>query len=146
MSRFVRPNTDVLPLSDGDTLVVRRRLNTGEQRAMFQRMRAAAPNGDGYHVDPMQVGLATMTAYLLDWSLRDDNGAPVVIRDQPMPVVESAINALDPDDFAEIREAIETHVARVEAARAEEKKTRRGGAASSPTSTSPDAAAGATNG
>jgi hypothetical protein len=146
MSRFVRPNADVLTISDGDTLVVRRRLNTGEQRAMFQRMRAAASNGDGYKVDPMQVGLATMTAYLLDWSLRDDTGAPVVIRDQPIEAVESAINALDPEDFAEIREAIETHVARIDAARAEEKKTRSGGVASSPTSTSPAAAAGGTNG
>ena len=37
-SRVVRPEVDVLPLSQGDTITVRRRLNNGERRAMFARM------------------------------------------------------------------------------------------------------------
>lgn len=145
MARFVVPDAVVLPLSQGDTLVVRRRLNYGEQSAMFARMSTLTGNGTR-EVDSLLVGIAKMGAYLLDWSLRDASGQPIVIRDLPVAVLETVLHNLDPDDAKEIRDAIEAHIDREDARRAEEKKTRAGGAASLTTSTSPAAAAGATSG
>jgi hypothetical protein len=37
MSRYVVPETKTLTISNGDTLVVRKRLNRGEQTAAFAR-------------------------------------------------------------------------------------------------------------
>lgn len=141
MSRFVRPETSVLRISNGDTLTVRTRLNVGEQRAMFDRW--MSPNGDGRarHVDELRVGVAQVAAYLLDWSLTDDSGNRVPIPDSLDGVI-AIINGLDPDDFREIREAIEAHVEHQAAARAQEKKVPSGAPASSATSTSPDDATG----
>jgi hypothetical protein len=148
MSRFVHPASVVLSISEGDSLTVKARLNTGEQRAMFARMYRTPENGSpaAAQLDPMAVSMARVTAYLLDWTLTNDDGHLVEIRDRPVAEVEDALNALDPDDFVEIRQAIDGHIARLEHARAEEKKTRRGAPTSSATGTSLDDATGATNG
>jgi hypothetical protein len=45
----------------------------------------------------------------VDWSLTDEAGKVVVIRDQPLAVLEAALDALDQASFAEIRQAIEAH-------------------------------------
>jgi len=145
MSRFVRPESSVLHISQGDTLTVRARLNVGEQRAMFARMYAVDAD-DKRRVDLLQVGLSRVLAYLIDWSLVDDQGRHVEIRDQPADVIEAALNALDPDDFREIREAIDAHVEAQDAARQAEKKSPSGDLASSATSTSPAVAVGAMSG
>lgn len=145
MSRFVRPGSVVLHISQGDTLTVRARLNAGEERAMFARM-YAPPNGARPRIDPLQVAIARLTAYLLDWSFTDEQGQHVPIRDQPSAALEDTLNALDPDDFTEIREAIDDHIEQVEEARAAEKKRRDGRSTSSAPSTSRDAVAGATSG
>jgi hypothetical protein len=120
-SRFVRPDTAVLTISRGDTLIVKRRLNAGEQRARFARMSLSGVDGS-LNVNRLQVGLATITAYLLDWSLTDDSQRPVVIRDLSEPDLAAKLDALDPESFSEIREAIEAHEAAMEAERAVEKK------------------------
>ena len=147
MSRFVHPASVVLQISQGDSLTVKARLNTGEQRAMFARMYRTPENGSPTaHLDPMAVSMARVTAYLLDWTFTNDQGHLVEIRDRPVAEVEDALNALDPDDFVEIRQAIDAHIARLEAARAAEKKTQPGAPASSAIGTSPDAVTGDTNG
>lgn len=140
-SRFVSPQLNILPISQGDTLTVKRRLNRGEQSEMFARMRAA----DGT-IDRVKVGLETVLAFLMDWSLTDDAGAIVPYRDLDAEGRAHVLNSLDPDDFTEIREAIEDHVAAVAAAREAEKKTQAGATGSSATSPSPAGAAGVTNG
>lgn len=119
-SRFVRPDTAVLKISHGDTLTVKRRLNAGEQRARFARMSLAGVNG-ALNVNRLQVGLATITAYLLDWSLTDEENRPVVIRDLSEADLATRLDLLDPDSFNEIREAIEAHEAAMETERAAEK-------------------------
>lgn len=121
MSRFVRPAEVRLPLSDGDYLIVKERLNVGD--AFERTARMLKP--DGREIDPLKYNLATVQTYLLDWSLTDDDGRLVSIRDQPPEVVTATLLNLEEDDFREIVEAIEAHEARVKAAR-EEKKLRTG--------------------
>src|SRR4029434_6628201 len=67
-SRFVRPEPVVIPISDGDTITVRRRLNAGEQHEMQASMYRLDPDGR-LQVDPRQVPMALVAAFLLDWSL-----------------------------------------------------------------------------
>ena len=125
MSRFVRPETVTLRISQGDTLTVKKRLSSGEQREAYARL--YRPGADGtLQVDRLQSGLALMTAYLVDWSLTDDDGAAVPIRGLSIGELEQVINNLDSDSFREIREAIETHEQTMEAERAREKKLRAG--------------------
>lgn len=124
-SRFVRPETEKLDLSGGDWLLVKRRLTAGEQRHAFARI-VKRMSDDGTELDPEAMGLHKITAYLLDWSLRDTDGELVVIRDQSASVVEAMVLALDPDSFREIYDAVQAHEARQTALLADEKKTRDG--------------------
>ena len=133
MSRFVRPETAKLDLTNGDWLLVKKRLNAGEQRRAFARIVKKMAVGQDVEIDPEATGLAKMAAYLLDWSLCDDQGAGVPIRDQPASLVEAALLALDPDSFREIHDAIQAHEDREAAALAEEKKRTAGATPSSVT-------------
>jgi hypothetical protein len=145
MSRFVRPDTAILKISHGDTLTVKRRLNAGEHRARFARMSLAGVDGT-LNVNRLQIGLATITAYLLDWSLTTDDGAPVVIREVSLDHLTSTLDGLDPESFTEIREAIEAHEIAMDAARTAEKNDQDGKSESPAISPSPSGAAGASSG
>jgi hypothetical protein len=140
MSRFVRPETALLTLDNGDTLVVKVRLNTGETRAL----RAAILAGSEASAAD-RAAFPVVLAYLLDWSITDD-GRPVVIREQPADTVRAILDSLDYDSFIDIANAIGAHVQRQTQLRAEEKKTQTTATGSSATSPSPFAAAGAMNG
>jgi len=143
-SRFVRPEVTVLTLADGEKLTVRKRLNHGEQTACFARMYMTLASGER-KVDTLKVGLAMISAYLLDWTLTDDSGNVVQIRDKSLDDVESALNALDPYSFNEIRAAIEKHEIEMAKERAAGKPTG-GESKSAATSSSPAGAAGDTSG
>lgn len=130
MSRFVRPESEKLELSNGDWLLVKRRLTAGEERKGFaktvKRMTAGGAGGREIELDWEAVSAAKCVTYLLDWSLRDDAGDIVPIRDQSEAVVEAALNALDGPSFREIYAAITAHEAREAALLEDEKKTRDG--------------------
>jgi len=145
MSRFVSPETHVIPISQGDTLIVKRRLNAGEQRDAFARMSVFTNEGDR-RVDRMQVGIAMMVAYLLDWSLKDAQGNIVAIRGQSPETVTSALRLLDPDSFDEIKDAIELYDASIRSSREKEKNAQDGGNVSSATSPSPVVVIGESSG
>lgn len=146
MSRFVRPDTVTLPLSNGDTITVKKRLNAGEQRARFARMYQAGANG-GLTVDPMQVGMPIITAYLVDWTFTDDAGRKVPIAGVSADDLTSVIDSLDVDSFREIRMAIEAHeAAQVAESEDAKKKTRTGANGSEATSPSPSVSAGTSPG
>jgi hypothetical protein len=113
----------------GDWLVVKKHLTAGENRAMFAGMMRA----DGEAIDRVKVGLSRIVAYLLDWSIEDADGKPVVIRDQPTNVVASALDALEPDSYREILTAIEAHEEAMEKAREQEKNAMATAIASSAT-------------
>lgn len=144
-SRVVVPDVDVLKISGGDTLTVKRRLNAGEQRAMFARMYLAGVDGQ-MRANPLEIGLSTILAYLLDWTLTSPDGRVIPIADKPSAIVEKALNSLDPDSFGEIQMAILQHEEAMQADRETEKNVQGGENKSSAILPSPVAVAGATSG
>ena len=70
-------------------VIVKAELNSGETIAMYAAMRRA--EGD---VDPLKVGPALVAAYLLDWSLTDNDGRILSVRHQPPDVIASALSNL----------------------------------------------------
>ena len=128
MSRIVVPGTTRLALSNGDFLIVKQRLNAGETMDLFER---AAPDVDLTagaaalaKLPPARVGMAIITAYLLDWSVTDLDGAVIPIRGASAEDKTAALRLLDFDSMIEIMNVISAH----DAAMREEKK--RPGAAS----------------
>jgi hypothetical protein len=109
--RFVQPKVVRLPLTDGESVDVKRELSYGEQTAMFARMRTQFSAGAVPQLDTTQIGRARMGAYLVGWSFVDAEGTPV-------PVSPAAIDNLDIDTARELGAALEAH----EEAIAEEKK------------------------
>ena len=146
--RFVRPNTITLPLSEGDWILVKERLNAGEQRALVERSWHDTPDTAGtFHVNPTRAGLALITAYLIDWSLTDEAGKPVTIRGCSPAELDRILDNLEPPDYTEIRNAINAHSERVYQAREDEKKrASTGDNGSSTISTLPADAIGAMSG
>jgi hypothetical protein len=141
-SRFVHPETAILTLGNGDTLIVRRRLNIGEQRESYRVCSALVEQDDGTVKripDPHRIGLAKVAAYLVDWNLAGDD-APIRGLDLEQRV--ALVDNLDPDDFYEIKEAIDAHEAATVAARVAEKKAQAGEMNGPAISRSPFVAAG----
>jgi hypothetical protein len=122
MSDFVTPETRTLPLSgEGRSITIRRRLNYGEKTAMYARMSTTGDDGRR-KVDGIKMEIGIISAYLLDWTLRGDDGAVVEIRGLSPDDLGDVINSLEPEAVDELRDAIDAHVDREERARAEEKK------------------------
>lgn len=141
MSRFVRPDTTVLKISQGDTLTVKRRLNSGEERALFARIYLAGVDGK-LTVNPFQHGIGMVTAYLVDWSLTDDEGKRVAIDKLSIEALTNVLNGLEPTSFGEIRQAVEEHDDAMRAEREEIKNDPDGAKALPAISPSPSDAAG----
>jgi hypothetical protein len=135
---IVKPKIVRLPLSDGRYIDVKRRLNAGEQQDMFAAMAPFLTAGEKPQLKTQAVMTAKILAYLLGWSLTDD-GAPIPMSpDLPELTRLSTIRSLDPEDFREIREAIDVHETVVEAEVAQAKNGQAGVSASSKTLSSPD--------
>jgi len=141
----VRPDTTRLEISGGDWLLVKRRLNAGEQRRAYARVYREGADGK-LQVDSLQTGLSLILSYLLDWSLVDEAGHVLTIRDEDDAVKMAALDAIDYDSFVEIKTAIEQHEKRNDAEAAAKKTTPPGESPSEPTSPSLVGAAGDTSG
>jgi hypothetical protein len=137
MGRFVRPETCRLTLANGDTLTVKKRLTHGEQRAAYARMYDTGVDG-ALKVNPLQLGMALVTAYLVDWHLHDDD---VSIRGLSADELTTVLDTMAPEDFAEIRTAVEQHEAAMLAERTAAKNGTAGERGSAAISPSPFAAA-----
>jgi hypothetical protein len=109
VSRFPKPITDVLTLGNGDTITVRRVLTHGEYTDSLTRSVIPDPTTGDLRVDPLKAADDTIVSYLVDWTLRDDDGAVVPIRGLPPAELLDVIRNLDHDSAVEIRKAIETH-------------------------------------
>lgn len=140
MIRFVGTNTVRLELTGGDWIRVKERLNVGEQRAAHHRMMIHGTDGS-VKVNPLEVGIAIIVAYLVDWS-----NADMPIRGASVDDVTAILNNLDIDSFSEIRDAIEAHEAAMTAERDQEKKVPTAGSNGAATSPWPSAVAGASTG
>jgi hypothetical protein len=128
-------------ISRGDWLLVKDRLNHGEQQDAFARRYVTNALG-GHSVNLRAQGMEKVTAYLLEWNLTGPDDTHVLplrnVAGELDPIVMAAsLNAIDPESFAEIFNAIEGHETAMAAARAEEKKLQAGESASSATSPSP---------
>jgi hypothetical protein len=119
-SRIRHPETLRIDLTGGDWIIVKKFLTAGEARRIFARMIRRGDHGD--QVDTLQVGLAKMCVYLVDWSITDADGQPVIIRGMDEDVIASILDSLDMDAFAEIHQAVEKHETAMDAIREEEKK------------------------
>jgi hypothetical protein len=139
--RVVQPDAVRLPLSDGDWIEVKKRLNSGEQRAMFARMYLAGIDGQ-LRVNPIQQGVAKVTAYLLDWSFVGPDGKVIPIADRSVEAVAAALDTFDPESFVEIRAAIDAHEEAMYQEREAEKNERDGVKNGSAISPSPSEQAG----
>jgi hypothetical protein len=136
---FVRPKTERLSLSEGQWLLVKQRLTTGEYRAHLKRSSRVDDHGVR-HVDLLEHSLSLVIAYLVDWSLE----AP--IRGESEADVIAALDTLVPERFAEIKAAIEAHETAMAVAREQEKNATAGEKNAAAISPSPSAAAGALSG
>ena len=137
-ARVVPPETARLTISNGDWLLVRKRLNAGENKRMVKRGSTMTP--DGLRVDTIDAGTAKVLAYLVDWSLA------IPVRGPDALPVEAAIDSLDPESYTEILRAIEAHETAMQAERDAQKKILLGAATSSPPSPSPEPAGSPTTG
>jgi hypothetical protein len=142
MALQVRPPEDALiSLSDGDWILVKKWLTAGENNKVFARMvktmKTGEPDKDGkakpdveYDIEQMG-GLSQAVAYLLDWSAKDPEGKPMVIRDKSPRDVEEMLLMLPADAYKEITEAIDAHVKRMEAERTAPKNDQSGNVSNS---------------
>jgi len=118
-NRFVKPQVVRLDLSDGDWIDVKRQLNAGETRAIFTEMIKEQHAGSVAVIDSARVGITKLLAYIVAWSLVDDNG--------PVAFSEAALTNLDMETFREIVDAVDAHETRIES----EKKMLTAGATTS---------------
>jgi len=133
--------TKRLPLSDGQWVAVKKRLTAGEYRDMLRRMSTQKDDGT-LVVNSLETGRARCVAYLVDWSPPDWPPIRHAGRDD----LAVALDALDPDDFEEVKDAVMAHEVAMLEERAEEKKRRSGMTASARISPSPVAMVGVMNG
>ena len=111
--RIRRPETARLDLPSGDWIIVKKFLTAGDERAMFWRMLRQGFDGKD-KIDPLLVANAKIVAYLLDWSVSDADGNPVIIRDEGPDSIASIVDMLDPDDCRMIANAINDHETAIE--------------------------------
>ena len=113
-SRFVVPDVVRLPLSDGDWIDVKKELNAGEQRRVFTNLVKTMQAGEKPELNPEQVGKTKILEYVVAWSF--GTGAQAFSA--------SALDAIDPDSYAEIMAAVDAHDEAADKARAERKNGR----------------------
>jgi hypothetical protein len=149
-SRFVQPETTILTLGNGDTLVVRKRLNVGEQRESYRACTTLVEEVDASGdpttkrvPDPYLIGRAKVAAYLVDWHLAGDDES---VRGLDFAQRLAILDNLDPEDFYEIKDAVDAHELAMIAARLAEKKILNTPTSDAPTSDSPSVAVGASSG
>jgi hypothetical protein len=139
-SRVVAPNDRRIPISHGDWVLLKDRLNAGEHKRMLRR------GTIGGRFDGIEAGTAKVLAYLLDWSVKGLDGKPIPIQGKGSSEVESALDSIDPDSYSEILRAVETHETAMDAERDAEKNGTDGATTSSALSPSRSSAAGDTSG
>ena len=152
-SRVLTPEAVRLEISQGDWLLVKKRLSAGDQQDGFERAYLKHPDGsyvvsgEGKRVvSPAAVRLSLITSYLVDWSFTGLDGKPLDIRGQGVQIVEAMLRMLDTETFREVHDAIDAHDTKEAEARAALKKTLSGENASNGISASPSEQDGATSG
>lgn len=124
-NRFVSPETLKLPLTDDDWLLVKKRLNYSEElrlqtagitgvdaRALAgQNGSLEAPREHEARINWEAHALERIALYVVDWSFVDETG-------KQRKLTREAIKALDLDTAQEIADALDAHIAAMEAEKA----------------------------
>lgn len=126
--RVHKPDTVRLPLSGGDSILVKRYLTAGEHRAVLRAslQPLAAGETPKLEMDADAFGIALVLAYLLDWTFQDADGSPLVIADQAPETVRAVLERIDAGAYDEVQGAIQRHQVAMKAALEAEKKTATG--------------------
>lgn len=107
MQWFVKPEVVRLPIEGGHWIEVKKRLTAGEAR----KLNAAAVKevrADGRVTPDFEaMGKSEALAYLVDWSLRDDNDKPIPIDTDAKKL--SALDNMSEEGFEVISKAVEAH-------------------------------------
>jgi hypothetical protein len=130
-ARYRKQEAIRLELEGGDWLLVKKHLTAGEQRDANANILSGPGGtfkaGERPDIDPRKIGIAQAVAYLIDWSLTDNDDRPLVIRDQPSSVVIAMLENQTPESLVEVLAAIDRHDDAMIAERDQEKKDRTGG-------------------
>lgn len=117
-SWFVKPETVRVDL-DGEWIEVKRRLTVGEERKAMAAL-VSEVRADGRYTPNLEmVGKAEVMAYLVDWSLRGEDGKAVRI--DTVGKLSAALDLLDSERFTAISQAITAHIEAMTAEREQEK-------------------------
>jgi len=143
-SRVVRPDTKRLTISNGDWLLVKKRLNRGEQQEAFAFLYTATEFGSRLNL--RLVGMGRVLAFLVDWSLTGLDDEPLEIRGKSLDEVAAVLNSIDGESVQEIIAAIDAHELAMAAEREAAKNGTGGAIGSAAISPSPSAAVGASTG
>lgn len=107
---FIKPETVDLALRDGDWIRVKKYLSAGEEKRLqgagLVSLSQNASERSAFELDFVRLGLATVEAYVVEWSFVDFAG------NQTKPTPEN-IAALAPDIEAEIQAALKAHIGRM---------------------------------
>jgi hypothetical protein len=123
--RVVAPDVVRLPLSDGDSVEVKKTLNAGEYRQLIYSQFKETPDGERVTLDHSKVGMAKLLAYIVGWTFVGFDGQPLPYRpDEPEDIRRATIDGLDQDTYRELIAAVTAHEEREEVALEAQKKTR----------------------
>lgn len=109
---FVKPETVDIQLSEGDWIRVKKYLASGEEKRLqgaglvALRSTQQEEARSAFELDFVRLGLATIEAYVVEWSFTDFDG------NQTKPTPEN-IAALDPSIEREITAALKAHLERM---------------------------------
>ncbi len=123
--RVVAPDVVRLPLSDGDSVEVKKTLNAGEYRKMIYDQYKDAPPGEKITLELRKIEMVKLLAYIVGWSFVGFDGQPLPYRpDEPEDIRRATIDGLDQDTYRELIAAVTAHEEREDAALEAQKKTR----------------------
>jgi len=123
--RVVAPDVVRVPLSDGDSVLLKKTLNAGEYRQLIVSQFKDTPDGERVTLDHRKVGMAKLLAYIVGWTFVGFDGQPLPYRpDEPEDIRRATIDGLDQDTYRELIAAVTAHEEREDAALEAQKKTR----------------------
>lgn len=144
--RIVEPEIVRLPISDGDFIDVKKRLNHGEHDDYLARIAPFQTPGQPLQMETRHIRTGMVVGYLVGWSLTH-KGTPIPMSpDLPETERIAILNSLDRETFSEIHKAIDQHEDAVEAAAVAAKNGKDGAIGSSAISPSLVLVTGATSG
>src|SRR5687768_5047249 len=134
MQWFVKPEVVRIPIEGGHWIEVKRRLTAGESRKMNAAAVKEVRTDGRVTPDFEAMGKAEAMAYLVDWSLKDENDKPIPIdTDQKK---QSVLDNMSEEGFEVISKAIAAHADEIQQEIEAAKKLRAGTPTSEATSTS----------